>query len=96
MSPALIALAEACYPYLDWPKAQKAAEALAVELKLPEANLEALFLDQHTPCQCACCSHKHSIIKRRGVYFNGRLVYELVEEANAEVYRQQRRLALGL
>ena len=96
MSPALIALAEACYPDLDWLKAQKAAEALAVELKLPEVHLEVLFLDQYTPCRCACCGHKHSITKRRGVYLNGRLVHELIEEAHAEIYRQNRRLALGL
>lgn len=96
MSPALLALAEACYPTIDWPKAVKAAKVLALELKLAEAHLEALYLDEHKSCECACCGHKHSITKRRGIYFNGRLVYELIEEANAEVHRQNRRLALGL
>lgn len=95
MNPALLALVEACYPRLDWSKAVKAAKILAVELKLPEVHLEVLYLDEHKPCQCTCCGHKHSITKHRGIYFNGRLVHELAEEADAEVHCQNRRLALG-
>jgi len=91
LSPTLRALAEACYPNLDWLKAIKAAEALAIELKLPEARIEQVFQDQYTPCQCTCCGHKHSIVRRRGIYFNKRLVSELYEEAFDQECRIARR-----
>ena len=60
LTPALKALAAACFPELDWLAAEKAA---------------------YQPCRCTCCGNSHQITRRRGVYLNGRLVADIIQEA---------------
>ncbi len=85
LSPAIKALAAACFPELDWLAAEKAAYLYVAEKGLSEMNLEQVFIDQHKPCRCTCCG---------SIYLNGRLIADIVQEAiidraHAEFRRSQ-------